>query len=270
MTMKLRGFEYPMALKRSLRPVIRSVRYSGLHPDDVLLASYPRSGSTWLRFMLADLLAPGMEWDDVNRVIPYVGEHRRAPHPLLDGGRLVKTHETATGPVRRAVYLARDPRDVVLSEYRLSLRGGSHETLDSYVARWVVGKAGPFGRWGNHVEYWLERPQASGIELLVIRFEELTADALSTLARIVEWIGIPADEDGLRAAVEGNTIGKMREKEDRAPKGEVRPHDGTHRFVGEGAAGGWRDKLDERQVRLITESATHALERLGYDTRASS
>lgn len=263
---RFRGFQYPMTMKRALRPAIRRVRYMGLRPEDVLIASYPRSGSTWLRFVLTEVLAGETEWDAVNEIVPYVGEHRSAPALLGSRGRLVKTHELTPGPCKRAAYLVRDPRDVVLSEHRLSQRGGSTTTLRAYVPRWLEGKEGPFGRWDDHVHRWLDGPLAADGDLLTVRFEDLKARTAAVVSEVLEFLGVATEAGAVERAVEANTLARMKEKEDRASPKDVKRHDGSHRFVGEGAASGWRRSMPVELSSMIEEAFGPTLERLGYDT----
>lgn len=263
---KLRGFQYPMAVKRALRPAIRRVRYAGLRPDDALIASYPRSGSTWLRFVLTEVLAGESEWDAVNEIVPYVGEHRSAPPLLASGGRLVKTHEITSGPCLRAAYLVRDPRDVVLSEHRLSQRGGSTMTLEDYVPRWLEGRESPFGRWDDHVIMWTHGPLEARGDLLTIRFEDLKANTADVVAKVLGFLGAKVDRAAIDRAVDANTLARMKEKEDRASPKDVKRHDGTHRFVGQGAAAGWRGSMPPPLASMIGAAFEPTLRELGYDT----
>lgn len=263
--MKLGGYNYPMPLKRALRPVIRTIRYAGLRSNDVLLASYPRSGSTWLRFLLVELLTQrDAEWEDVNKTIPYAGEHRHAPPLLPAGGRLVKTHERSVGPARRAIYLARDYRDVVLSEYRLTLRGGSRKDLDAFLADALAGDASPFGFWADHVHFWLDNEIASTDNLLLVKFEDLKTQPAATLRTIVSFLELNVPEKSIHEAIENNSVDRMRQKEERAPSTEVKRATGGHQFVGQGSVRGWQSKLTVDQATAIERRANSAFLRLGY------
>src|SRR5690606_2033133 len=89
------------------RPLVE-VRRLGLGPDDALIASYPRSGTNWLMFLVAEAITgEPSQFGAVHRRIPYIGGQRRAPRLLPDGGRIVYTHETHPIGRRRAVYLVR-------------------------------------------------------------------------------------------------------------------------------------------------------------------
>jgi hypothetical protein len=106
------------AAKSGLRVPIIWMRHRGLSPNDVFVANYPRSGSTWLRFLLFEILTQkDAGFDDVNRHIPDVGGQRNAMALLPNQGRLIKTEEAFRPDYRRAIYIVRDGRDVALSEY---------------------------------------------------------------------------------------------------------------------------------------------------------
>jgi hypothetical protein len=262
---RLGGYAYPMPLKRALRPLVRRVRYLGLTPRDTILASYPRSGSTWLRFMLAEALTgQSVEWDDVNRTIPYAGDHRAAPRLLPEGGRLIKTHDPDAGPCRRAALLVRDPRDVVVSEYRWWVRGGYDRDLGTFLRSFLSGEISIFGFWGDNTRYWLDSSLAGRGDLHVARFEDLRADPDGTLRAMLEFFRVDVAGSAVAAAVAANTIERSREKEERASTTDVRQHATGGRFVGEGAVEAWRAKLAPEQIRAVEDRTADLLVRLEY------
>ncbi|HEX6399948.1 MAG TPA: sulfotransferase domain-containing protein [Actinomycetota bacterium] len=268
MRMRLGGYNYgAMGLRRALRPAIRTIRYVGLRPSDVLLASYPKSGSTWLRFMLVELLTGrDPEWAFVTDTVPYVGEHRRMAPTLPAGGRLLYTHDRATGRAGRAVYLVRDVRDVVLSEHRWIERGGTHLDLSGFVTDFVGGKSHLFGSWADHVRYWLDSRIAKEGNLLVVTFEDLRAEPAARLAEIARFVGLDPSDAEIERAVDDNSLQRMQAKEGRAPSAVLRQHDTTERFVGAGTVGGWRSKLTEDEVATVERASHESLRRLGYPT----
>ena len=91
------------------RPLVWS-RHLGIQPQDVILASYPRSGTTWMRFLLAEALSGrSAEFKAVRGIVPYVGQHRKAEAVLPGGGKLMYSHDVASkDATRRAIYVVRD------------------------------------------------------------------------------------------------------------------------------------------------------------------
>jgi hypothetical protein len=263
---KLR-YGIPISVRKRLRPVVRRLRYAGLRSDDVLLASYPRSGMTWLRFLLAEILTgEESEFDTVNRTIPSAGGHRGAPTFPPAGFRLVQTHDLDSGPCQRAIYLVRDFRDVLLSEYRSWLRGGSSDTFETFLLKAIGGRANVFGSWMDHVEFWLDGQHARPGRILLVRFEDLRNDQPTELKRVLSFLQIERADADISSAIKHNSVNRMREKETRASGSAVTTRNERHRFVGEGKSGGWKSNLSVEQVRAIERAAGPLLIRLDYPT----
>src|SRR5256886_16759673 len=106
------------ASKTYLRAPLIWLRHRGIDRNDVMVASYPRSGNTWLRFLLTKVLTgKSAAFDNVNNVIAEIGIHHEALMLLPGKGRLIKTHELYNPAYPRAIYLIRDVRDSLLSQY---------------------------------------------------------------------------------------------------------------------------------------------------------
>jgi len=256
----LRKLRHMMATT-SLRAPLVWYRHQSLKASDAFLASYPRSGSTWLRFMLFEsLLGEASEFGSVNQAIPDVKLHR-AGLPLMPGGsRLIKTHEVYQPQYRKAVYLVRDPRDVALSEYAYQTALGLvDQNLDDYLNRFLRESVNPFSSWRAHVESWLNAPLEKE-QLLVIRFEDLRADTVYTILQIATFLGLTPEEKRIRQAIADNTIERMRAKEKETPQRASK----RGQFIRSGSVGGWRANLNPAQVELFRETLGDVLTRIGY------
>jgi len=250
-----------MMATTSLRAPLVWYRHQSLRANDVFLASYPRSGSTWLRFMLFEsLLGEASGFGSVNLAIPDVKLHR-AGLPLMPGGaRLIKTHEVYKSQYQKAVYLVRDPRDVALSEYAYQTALGLvDQNLDDYLNRFLHESVNPFSSWRTHVESWLNAPLEKE-QLLVIRFEDLRADTVKTIIEVATFLGLTPDEQRIRRAIADNTIERMRAKEKEAPQRASK----RGQFIRSGSVGGWRANLNPAQVALFRDAVGDLLTRIGY------
>ncbi|HEV2176118.1 MAG TPA: sulfotransferase domain-containing protein [Terriglobia bacterium] len=259
------------AARTKLRAPLVWYRHRGISPSDAFIASYPRSGSTWLRFLLYEILTGDSSgFNDVNRVLADMGRQSNAPALLPESGRLLKTHEVYRPQYEKAIYLVRDARDVAISEYayETSLERFSGD-FDSFVAAFSRGHVNPYGAWHDHVDSWLGSPLAANGNLLLIRFEEMRRDAERTLAQVVEFLGVEATPEVIREAIANNNVQRMQAKEDRAPQigGNSKNRD---RFIRNGSVGDWREKLTEVQARLIEGCARDTLARMGYTTEVPS
>jgi hypothetical protein len=262
----LKRIRYQLS-KSSLRVPLVWARHRGVSPRDVFVASYPRSGSTWLRFLLFETLTRNEAgFDNVNRVIPDVGMHVDATVLLANQGRLIKTHEPFRREYKRAVYVVRDVRDVVLSEYAYqNALGRIRGTFDEYVTDFLQGTATGYGSWQDHVRGWIDSPLEASGDLLVVRYRDLRKDTQTHLQRIMSFLGVEVDRQTIVRAIQNNEFQKMRAKEDRSPQ-LGKSVDAERRFVRKGAVGGWREQLTIEQLRRIEDKTGIMMARLGYES----
>src|SRR5579872_7348300 len=115
--MPIRNIRAKLAKSPVRRPLIW-LRHRGLSANDIFLASYPRSGNTWLRFVLSEALSgEEIDFDNINSFIPELKWHKQGK-PLLAGqGRVIKTHEQYRKEYKKAIYIVRDVRDCALSAH---------------------------------------------------------------------------------------------------------------------------------------------------------
>jgi hypothetical protein len=271
------------AARSKLRVPMVWYRHLGLKPQDIFQASFPRSGSTWLRFMLFQIMTgaePGFH--SIDTTIPEIEHHRSVPPFLPGGGRLIKTHEQYRDDYTRAVFLVRDGRDVFLSNFARATQVGlapliSKGDIDSFLEAYLKGYALQQGSWQEHTRTWLDSPLAKNGNLLVVRYEDLRKEPEQVLGQLLQFLGITPNYPVIRKAIHDNSLQQMREKEDRARKaGETGNLLSSHKTVGEegrfvrkGSVGGWRGKLNEAQLKLVDQYAGDVLARLGYESGSS-
>jgi hypothetical protein len=260
----LRKLRHEIA-KTGVRAPLVWVRHKSLRSNDVFFASYPRSGSTWLRFVLFESIAgQASGFGNVNDSIPDVKDRNRGLPLMPNGGRLIKTHEVYHPEYRKAVYLVRDPRDVALSEYAYQTALGLvDEPIDSYLPEFLNKGVNPFASWSRHVESWLSAPLTSD-QLLVVKFEDLRRDTVNGVSEIIRFFGLAPNETQIRQAVANNSVERMKAKEKENPQRASK----KGQFIRSGSVGGWRANLTEAQINTVRSQAGLLLERLGYPLEA--
>ena len=121
--------------------------------DDIIIASYAKSGSTWLQQIIAQLLFNGKENLEVAEMSPWM-DLRVPPKdiklPLVEAQshrRFVKTHLPTDALVfsdkAKYIYIGRDGRDIVWSLF-------NHHTAANNA--WYVGLNKTLGRIGPPIE----------------------------------------------------------------------------------------------------------------------
>lgn len=242
-------------------------------PDDTFIASYPRSGNTWTRFLIANLMYPDrpVTFANIETFIPDATalssrQLKRVPRP-----RLIKTHEYYEPRYRKVIYLVRDPRDVVLSLYNFRRKYRSVD--DSYpIERYVAERFLPGDMdvsWGEHVGSWLgTRMNHPGF--LLVRYEDLLQDPLRELGRLASFLGVGGSAETLAQAVERSSANRLRQLESVEHEAWVttKGKRADVPFIAEAIAGAWKQKLPEPSVALIESSWGHLMNHLGYETSA--
>ncbi len=253
-------------------------------PPVVWLASFPKSGNTWLRFLLARLLFGPLESSaELARRIPDVQEGRPRHLPQLFRGRLfLKTHWTFGERILRgwrnaaAVLLVRDPRDAVISMMRY-VEVRSRFDRDQFLADFI-GAGGNlpeflqlgFGTWKEHLESWLvHAPQRFPVHLM--RYEDLLADSKNELRRLAEALGIEAEDSELEASVADCRIERLRTIESRDAAAGTGPlgrlarfrHKGFT-FFPRGQAGTHLEELSHCEREMLDRIFEPWLSRMGY------
>ena len=207
-------------------------------------------------------------------MIPDVGWHGGCPRLLPGGRRLIKTHEAYRSVYQRAIYIVRDVRDVVLSEFDYeNARRRISEDFDSFLALSLKANVNGYGSWQEHVVSWVDSPLESTGRLLVIKFENLRAHTEDTLAQVAAFLGVEVDRLAVRQVIANNSVQRMREKEDAVADidgySPQRTDGSGSRFIGSGSVGGWRARLSREQARLVEQYARLGLARMSYPLESS-
>jgi len=235
-------------------------------PGDTYLVSFPKSGSTWLRYMLTSLRIgrTGHELKLTESIVPDIYRHGNPFLLVRRRPRLLKSHEPYTAAYRRVVYLVRDPRSVFVSlfwhQQRRRLRGEG-ATYAGFLQEFLE-TGGRWGPWHHHVTGWLD---AEDDRMLVVHYEDLVRDTAGCLGRIAGFTGIPAPRDLLRSAVDEARLGRLRERE---REERWTPNlDSVRRdvpFFRSGRIDEWREELSPEQILGIETAFAGAMERAGY------
>lgn len=260
----------PLPVQVPARDLLARYRHRGLRAVDLLLAVYPKSGSTWLSFLIASALtARDVDFDLVRELAPGLGRQRVAPSLLPGGGRLVMSHDRprsfVPGERPQVLCLVRDGRDVAVSYFHhLRRRGIDTGDFSSFVDLFLAGRVSPYGTWHNHVRRWQESAKRSST-VLILRYEDLLTDPLTSLTEVVKVFDLPVGEDALRAAIEAAAPGAMREKESTSRRISNSTVDKSVSFVRSATAGQWRDSFDAASLARFETVAGRELSELGYE-----
>jgi estrone sulfotransferase len=232
------------------------------YPDDVFVVSYPRSGNTWVRFLLANLIQyetrKPVDFFSVHKVIPGMDKdfHIRTLNKLPPP-RLISTHRLYTSGFQRVIYILRDGRDVAVSYYLYM--SGKKRFEGSFLDFLTKRDLSPC-LWHEHVETWLQH--TDHCDLLLVRYESLLASPETELHRMATFAGLPVDEQRLQWSVSSSAFGAMQSLE--REKGRLFDSDQELQFVRKGTKGQWRNHFDADHKQVFKSYANSTLLKLGY------
>ncbi len=263
----------------------------------VWVASYPKSGNTWVRFLIANLLLRRIESSaQVMQQIPDIHDGVSGAHLFGKRTTLIKTHwKYWTGmPLREdtigAIYIIRNPLDVLESNQNYALqRSGNlrREAAPEEVAKlasrlvedYITHGGHPrfrqfgIGSWEEHVQSWTW----SGIDFprLIVKYEDLKTDPAAGLIRICRFLQLKRTDEQIWQAVENSSEMRMRRLEEQEIANRTeglfyqsRNASGLaagHRFVGRSATGQSLFRMTDDQRLRARERFLPLMREFGYE-----
>lgn len=247
-----------------------------VYPDDTFLVSYPKSGSTWARFLLAALANPSetVSFANIDRLLPSISSRSKRDLRNQARPRLIKSHEYFDARYQNVIYVVRDPRDVVLSQYRFFLKRGAIDdgyALDRFVNRFMTGDLNSYGSWGENVGSWLATRQANK-RFLLLRYEDMLGETARELTKVAEFLAMKVSAEHIARCVEQGSADRMRDLEKKqgdqwvTTKGKRKDVP----FVGAAKAGGWKSGLTPQHIEQIESAWGPLMRYLGYETTTNA
>nr|XP_011462981.1 PREDICTED: cytosolic sulfotransferase 13-like [Fragaria vesca subsp. vesca]XP_011462982.1 PREDICTED: cytosolic sulfotransferase 13-like [Fragaria vesca subsp. vesca] len=286
------GFWYPtMRIPR----ILATQKHFQAHDTDILLATTPKSGTTWLKAILFALV----------KRVHYHPHPQNIDHPLLTNNshplvpflenkqqsgenqipdansyappRLFSTHlplahlpQSVKDSACKVVYLCRNPKDIVVSLWHFtnrvrhkSLETNSLEKVFQYFCRGMNGY-GPF--WDHVLGYWkesLERPET----VFFVKYEEMKEKPGLHLRRLAEFLGCPFSPEEEAQGVVDNVL-KLCSFEtlsnlDVNKNGRLSTGVENSVYFRQGKAGDWKNYLTAEMVEQLDRITEEKLQGSG-------
>ena len=237
--------------------------------DDIVVATYAKSGTTWTQQIIAQLIFGGADGVDVHSLSPWV-DLRIIPPEVIAGleqqthRRFVKTHlpvdALVFSPKAKYIFIGRDGRDVAWSLFNHhanatddyfdafnntpglvgpTLERGSAD-VHGFYSNWFSGDGYPYWPvWENILSWWNIRNLPN---VKLIHFNDMKADLAKSIREIAAFLEIPIDESKFQQIVEHCTFDYMKAHADMvAPRGGIMWNGGAKTFINKGTNGRWRD-----------------------------
>jgi len=263
-----------LAAERKLRGV---EQYEKLREADIVFVSFGKSGRTWLRVMISHLFCVMYKLPE-NAILGFDNFHnlnRAVPKTFFTHDNYIKdfTGDHATKKPfydKRVVLLARDPRDVAVSQFfqwkfrlkpgKVAINNYPPQGSDISLFDFVMGEnGGSLHEVCKYLNLWAT--DAQNIEHYhLLRYESLRSDPHDELRRLLEFMNVDATEDHVKAAVAYSSYENMKkmesEKQFRFSGGRMMPGDRNNPDsykVRRAKVGGYRDYFTDEEVAAIDD-----------------
>ncbi|XP_061765446.1 sulfotransferase 1C1-like [Nerophis ophidion] len=200
-------------------------------PDssDLLIATYPKAGTTWTQ-EIVDLLLHNGDAELCKRApiavrSPFLEICSPPPIPSglellnkMDPPRIIKTHlPFQLVPIGfwenkcKVIYVARNAKDNLVSYFhfdQMNLTQPDPGPWEGYVHKFMRGEV-PWGSWYDHVKgYWVEREKRN---ILYLFYEDMKENPRREVERIMRYLDLSLSEDVISRIVELTSFEKMKE-----------------------------------------------------------
>jgi len=207
--------------------------------------SYPKSGRTWLRYILTEL-----------RVADEVSFHHDA-FEFNDGSRPAHNFDEEsrlnTYAADRIVLLRRDPRDIMVSLfYQITGRFRDFFEYEESISMFIRDPY--FGAVTLKAFFDMWDRLAGQLSVLMLSYEECHGDLKGTCEQLLDFYELPYSEDALDRAVKAASFDNMKalEQSQAFPSPWLRPRNNKLK-VRRGKVGGYREELSPNDIAYLND-----------------
>jgi hypothetical protein len=213
-------------IRRKHESYFLRLKYQRLLPEDykledIYLVSFPKSGNTWLRFLVANAIKIKFKVErqvnffSIHDIIPDIQLSRYikpgGAFGCLDVPRVIKSHSTYNPYYYRVILLIRDPRDALISYYYF-LKNYEKIPGDWNFSKFIRSSKFGAAAWVRHTESWFFTRNSSQ-NIQIVLYEHLIDNPHEQLRRIMELIGFSLTDDELQEAINLSSKENMRQSE---------------------------------------------------------
>ena len=238
--------------------------------EDVFLISYPKSGNTWMRFLLANILTDKkVNLVNLGKFIPDIYRDKRDDMDIEIEPKIFKTHShfRAKYSKNKIIYLLRDPKDVAVSYYFYYKKTRKVEiSFDDYLKKFLNSEIDTFGNWAENVGSWLGAKEGDN-NFLVVRYEDMLVDLKKQLFRVLDFLDLEITDKKIEESIEKSDFKKLQADEikNNSKIEEFKKTNKSVPFFRSGTKGNWKEYFNESNLDLLYKKFGVIAKKYGYD-----
>ncbi len=239
-------------------------------PNDIFIVSYPKSGNTWMRFLIGNLLFQDepITFSNIEDKVPDIYQNNNHKLLQIPPPRILKSHEYFDPRYRKVIYMVRDPRDIAISYYYHCIKFRvikQDYKIDRFLNQFIRGEIDDFGSWEKNVGSWIGARKGDP-DFLLLRYEDIINATEDALKKIAIHLEINFTDESIVRAVELSSFDRMKKLEKRQSN-EWKPTKKSNknlRFVRKAQCGGWIKELSKEKSEKIEKAWKDLMLKLGY------
>jgi len=215
---------------------------------DTILASFPKSGNTWVRFLIANLYneiensLAEIDFLNIHEIIPELGKGRNFRFPNFS--KILKTHQQYDKKFNRVILILRNPYDVLYSYFKY-LKG--EKKLDVSLSEVIHHDKFGIQSLVDHTNSYIR----NCTDLHLVTYEQLKSHPSKYFGNIARYLGIDYTDEHIANAISRSSFSSMRKIEETKGRRYGRKE---FIFVRRGKIGEGFSRIDWYDRKYISES----------------
>ncbi|XP_020360528.1 amine sulfotransferase [Oncorhynchus kisutch] len=223
-----------------------------IRDDDIVVVTYPRSGTTWTQYILSllyheDQMTEGSN-QPIQELVPFLEENsRQIDYNNKPSTRTFASHLHLSSIPQglrekgKVIYIARNPKDVAVSLFNLQnftkvLK--SEPDFNTFLIQFLKGEV-LGGSWFDHVDDWYAHKDE--FDILSMTYEDMIKDTRGAIVRISNFLGKKLEDQTIDTIVDKSSFKNMKE-DPQARRDKQHPtfFEQSGSFIRKGKVGDWK------------------------------
>lgn len=243
----------------------------GLNDNQYFLASFPKSGNTWVRFILSYLI-DSSELITVKKLGNFIPDlHVLDQLKLIENSKsnfrefdfqFIKTHDSYSKfyKNKNKILVVRDGRDVITSYYHyINSRTKKNISIENIIRNENIHN---FGSWTEHFNSWKNHIKNSSA---LLKYEDLLVDPFQHISKLLKNIGWKKKDHEIIDSIEKSSFKELKKNEkENGIMFSDKINDNSVPFFRSGKSGNWKNHFSDKEHDIFWKLHGNTMKALNY------
>tara|TARA_Y100000591_G_C21814317_1_gene689756 strand:+ start:19 stop:870 length:852 start_codon:yes stop_codon:yes gene_type:complete len=183
--------------------------------NDIFIASFPKSGNTWVRLIVANLLNKKPNFNNIDHFLPETYSYKESFYfQNSENIRIFKSHDYFDHRFKKVIYVVRDPREIIVSSYFFQMKIGTikkNYSKKKFIIDFIKGKySANFGTWEQNVGSWYGSRNQN---IIFVRYEDLKEKPRHEIKKISKFLKIKISDKKILKIINRTSFKNLQSEE---------------------------------------------------------